>query len=102
MAASNLVLCLSKVAEAFGRTTLEALSLGVPVIGYDHGGVHEILTRVFPEGRTPAGDLPALVAKTLDFILRPRTVPRLHPYTLRAMLDRTLGLYESLHQSRER
>ena len=102
MAASNLVLCLSKVGEAFGRTTLEALSLGVPVIGYDHGGVHEILTRVFPEGRTPAGDLPALVAKTLDFILRPRTVPRLHPYTLRAMLDRTIALYESLHQSRER
>jgi len=28
MAVSNLVLCLSKVPEAFGRTTLEALSLG--------------------------------------------------------------------------
>jgi glycosyltransferase involved in cell wall biosynthesis len=105
MAASNLVFCLSKAPEAFGRTTLEALSLGVPVIGYDHGGVHEILTRVFPEGRTPAGDLPALVAKTLDFILHPRTVPRLHPYTrvhpytLGAMLDRTIELYESLHGS---
>ncbi|MGH8574991.1 MAG: glycosyltransferase, partial [Gammaproteobacteria bacterium] len=86
----------------FGRTTIEALNLGVPVIGYDHGGVHEILTRVFPEGRTPAGDLPALVATTLNFILHPRTVPRLHPYTLRAMLDRTIALYESLHQSRER
>ena len=98
MAASNLVLCLSKVPEAFGRTTLEALSLGIPVIGYDHG-VHEILTGVFPEGRTPAGDLPALVVKTVDFILRPRTVPRLHPYPLRAMLDRAIALYESLHQS---
>jgi glycosyltransferase involved in cell wall biosynthesis len=93
-------LCLSKAPEAFGRTTLEALSLGVPVIGYDHGGVHEILTRMFPEGRTPAGDLPALVAKTVDFIMHPRTVPRLQPFTLRAMLDRTIDLYESLHRAR--
>ncbi len=100
MAASNLVFCLSKAPEAFGRVAIEALSLGVPVIGYDHGGIHEILTGVFPAGRIPVGDLPALVAKTVEFIMRPQTVPHRHPYSLRAMLDGTIALYESLHRSR--
>lgn len=49
-AVSNVVLSLSTQPESFGRTVLEALSLGVPVVGYDHGGVGEILNSLFPEG----------------------------------------------------
>lgn len=95
MAVSNLVFCLSKAPEAFGRTTLEALSLGVPVIAYDHGGVREILARMFPEGAVPAGDLGALLEKTVDFVCSPRQVPPSTPFTLRTMLDQTLALYEN-------
>jgi glycosyltransferase involved in cell wall biosynthesis len=47
-AVSTLVLSLSAKPESFGRTVLEALSLGVPVIGYDHGGVGEILVGSIP------------------------------------------------------
>jgi len=44
MAASSLVynLC-SDPPEAFGRTMPEALSMGVPVIAWNHGGVKEVL-----------------------------------------------------------
>jgi glycosyltransferase involved in cell wall biosynthesis/uncharacterized Zn-finger protein len=44
-AASDLVLQLSRKPEAFGRTVLEALSVGRPVLGWDHGGVGELLAR---------------------------------------------------------
>ncbi|MEZ5579451.1 MAG: glycosyltransferase family 4 protein [Candidatus Competibacteraceae bacterium] len=49
-AVSTLVLSLSAKPESFGRTVLEALSLGRPVVGYAHGGVGEILDRLYPAG----------------------------------------------------
>jgi glycosyltransferase involved in cell wall biosynthesis len=96
MAVSDLVLVLSSKPEAFGRTTLEALSLGVPVVGYDHGGTHELLTRLFPEGRTPVDDVAALTAKTLDILQRKPSVPSFEGFTLEEMLNQTLRLYETL------
>jgi glycosyltransferase involved in cell wall biosynthesis len=39
LAISDLVLSLSSKPESFGRTVLGALSMGVPVVGYAHGGV---------------------------------------------------------------
>ena len=30
--------------------------MGIPVIGYDHGGVGEVLARLFPNGRVPLND----------------------------------------------
>src|SRR5690554_4627744 len=42
-AASDLVLQLSRKPEAFGRTVVEALSVGRPVLGWDHGGAGELL-----------------------------------------------------------
>ena len=95
-AGSNLVLSLSQRPESFGRTVLEALALGVPVVGYDHGGVGEILAEVFPEGRVPVGDLDELTARVVDFLAKPPAVPGGHPYTLQRMLDSTIGLYSAL------
>lgn len=92
-AASNLVLSLSNKPESFGRTVLEALSLGVPVIGYNHGGVGEILGTVFPGGAVTSGDLAALAARIGSWHQSPPTVPATHPYTLSNMLDTTLALY---------
>lgn len=53
LASADLVLQLSTQPEAFGRTVAEALSLGRPVLGRDHGGVGEILAAHFPAGRVP-------------------------------------------------
>ncbi len=96
MATSRIVFCLSRLPEAFGRTALEALSLGVPCIAYEHGGSREVLGRMFPHGLTPPGDADALVAKTLDILGQAPRVEAQAPFTLQAMLDRTIALYESL------
>lgn len=96
LAESQIVFSLSQKPESFGRTTLEALSLGVPVIGYDHGGVGEILAELFPAGRVPLGDLDALAKHVGEFLERPPVVPRNDRFTLRAMLDAELALYEEL------
>jgi glycosyltransferase involved in cell wall biosynthesis len=95
-ASSNLVLSLSSHPESFGRTVLEALSMGVPVIGYDHGGVGEVLACAFPEGRVAAGDESALVARVREFRRHPRRPPTPVPFTLQSMLAKTLALYAEL------
>ncbi|MBF0588966.1 MAG: glycosyltransferase family 4 protein [Magnetococcales bacterium] len=100
-AASDLVVSLSEKPESFGRTVLEALSLGVPVVGYDHGGVGEILTRLFPQGMIPAGDDEALSNRVMGLMrdpsLRP---PPVEEFYLDDMLDGTLSLYRALHAER--
>lgn len=95
-AVSDLVLSLSTKPESFGRTVLEALSLGRPVVGYDHGGVGEVLTRVYPAGCVPLGDPDALLARVAGLLHQPPPVPRSHPFTLSAMLERTLDVYREL------
>jgi glycosyltransferase involved in cell wall biosynthesis len=95
-AISTLVLSLSTQPESFGRTVLEALSLGVPVVGYAHGGVGEILERLYPAGRVSVGDREALMARVLDLLAAPPSVPVEPVFPLRRMLDETLALYESL------
>lgn len=49
-AASDLVLQVSRKPESFGRTVIEALSVGRPVLGWAHGGVGELLAALFPAG----------------------------------------------------
>src|SRR5690606_19236586 len=59
-AACDLVLQLSRKPEAFGRTVIEALAVGRPVLGWDHGGVGELLRDPPPAGAVPAFDADAL------------------------------------------
>lgn len=101
MAASDLVLSLSTKPESFGRTVLEALSMGVPVVGYDHGGVGEQLGLLFPQGRVPLGDMDGLVRQCRAiFKTMTRVDPQAAPPTLQDMLTATLGVYEDLLQDR--
>lgn len=94
LAVSTLVLSLSSQPESFGRTTLEALRLGVPVAGLAHGGVGEILSAIYPAGKLPPdGDLVAPVAALLADLPR---VPEGDFFPLSAMCDATLALYEAL------
>ncbi|MGB1883264.1 MAG: glycosyltransferase family 4 protein [Gammaproteobacteria bacterium] len=85
--------------EAFGRTTIEALALGTPVIGYEHGGTGEILRTVLPRGLVPAGDIDAAVKKVKELMTSPWPVPREHPYSNARMQSSTLALYESLMEA---
>lgn len=100
MAVSDVVLSLSTDPEAFGRVSLEALTLGRPVLGYAHGGVGEQLAAMYPAGAVPLGNLDAAVM-TLSLWYRQGApeVPPARPFTLKAMQDQTLAVYEELARS---
>ena len=95
MSISGLVMSLARKPEAFGRVALEALSLGVPVIAYDHGGASEVLGAIFPEGLVPPRDTGAAAELIRKFHPAPPAVPDRNPFTLKNMLDKTLSLYQS-------
>ncbi|MEO6518901.1 MAG: glycosyltransferase, partial [Pseudoxanthomonas sp.] len=95
-AASDLVLQLSRKPESFGRTVIEALSVGCPVLGWAHGGVGELLAELQPRGAVTPFDANAL-ASTARALLAHRPLPlATMPYTLRAMQQATLALYHEL------
>lgn len=96
LAISDIAFSLTREPEAFGRTTIEALSLGRPVVGYDHGGTGEILRQVYRAGLVPVGDPEATVSRVAALLQSAPPVPAIHPYTLQTMQDRTLGVYISL------
>ncbi len=95
-ATSDVVVSLSRKPESFGRTVLEALALGVPVVGYDHGGVGEILNACFPQGAVPPGDLQAVVKTILGIHTQNLKVQTRNPFPLDHMLEATLRIYEKL------
>lgn len=91
---SQLVFSLSTKPETFGRTTLEALSLGRPVIGWGIGGVGEILTAMFPDGRIPNGDEEQLLRMTRHLLQHPTAPARNSQFLLSNMQQQTLSLYK--------
>lgn len=98
MAISSIVMSLSHQPEAFGRTTLEALGLGIPVIAYAHGGVDEQLAEILPEGRIQPRDIAAVVDRTRQWLKMAPTVPSEHPFQLHTMLENTLSVYRDALQ----
>ncbi len=99
LSCASLVLSLSRQPESFGRTVLEPLALGIPVIGFSDGGVGEILRVMLPEGIVSRADDDALLERSLNFLKRPPTPRVQHPFLLETMLTRTLALYHSLLES---
>lgn len=97
MAVSDVVCALSQQPESFGRTVLEALALGKPVVGYDGGGVGELLARLFPAGRVALGDAAGLATAARALVEHPRQpAPVVEPFTLDAMCRGTLAVYREL------
>ena len=93
----DLVLQLSDKPEAFGRTVIEALCSGRAVLGWDHGGVGELLRELFPAGAVALGDAHGLAerAKSLLAASQP-TIPLPDRYTLARMQADTIALYANL------
>ena len=99
MAVSAAVASMSTRPESFGRTVLEALSLGTPVVGYDHGGVGEVLSTVFPLGKATANDSVAaarVLRRVLDDQASARRAVRGHDFSVQRMAAETLALYQEL------
>jgi glycosyltransferase involved in cell wall biosynthesis len=94
--AADLVVVPSVVEEAFGRTVIEGLATGRPVIGSDIGGVPEVLTGPLARFLVPPGDVPALTAAVdgaLDWRQREPGLAEVctghvaRNFTLRSMVD---------------
>jgi len=95
-AVSDLVLQLSTQPESFGRTVVEALSLGRPVLGYAHGGVGELLAELYPHGSVPLGAATALLERAIELLRAPPSVAPLEKYRLVDMQAATLALYDQV------
>ncbi len=95
-AAVDVVVSTNNKAESFGRTVLEALSIGKPVVAFSHGGVDEIMNALFPEGKVPVGNDVAL-AQCIDSFLSQKPVVKPHQlFTNRDMFEKTLAVYQRL------
>lgn len=93
----DLVYSLSTKPETFGRTVLEALRLGKPVLGWAVGGVGEILAACYPRGRVePAAGAAGLLATTRDWLAAPDRPAPCGQFLLADMCARTLALYEKI------
>jgi glycosyltransferase involved in cell wall biosynthesis len=94
LAASEIVFSLcSDPPEAFGRTIPESLHLGVPVIGWNHGGVQEVLAEVFPLGAVTPGSHTQLHERAREFLRQPPTVVRSDAFGLQESMHKTLDVY---------
>lgn len=96
-AVSNVTLSLcAHPPEAFGRSTIEALSIGTPVVGWDSGGTSELLRCIFPQGLVPPGDIDGAVERIAEILQNGAELASDHPYLKQNMLERTLSVYEEL------
>ena len=94
MAVSDIVMALSQQPESFGLSVLEALALGRPVVGYDCGGVGELLNALYPTGKVPLGAHPKLLEVTWQ-IFKTASLPcGNNPYTLEKSLAATAEIYD--------
>ena len=94
MSISRIIFSLSKEPEAFGRISLESLSLGIPVIAYSHGGVKEQLIKLLPKGLIKVGNIDDIVNLAIKWIGKPPKIKKNNFFTLKKMLQNTLYVYE--------
>ncbi len=92
-AVAHVVVSASQRPESFGRTVLEALAVGTPVVAYEHGGVGEILQKMFPEGRVEVRNSQQLADKINAILAGHVEMTAAEPFLLDDMLSQTLSLY---------
>lgn len=100
LAVSNIVLAVDTKPRSFGRTILEAVSMGTPVLAWRQGGVAEILSQLYPAGLIEKEDCLALCAAVRDHLEAPKENPKRpeksHEFLLKTALQETLSLYKKL------
>ena len=75
---------------------MEALAVGCPVIGYNEGGVGEILKECFPFGLTNRGGIEVIKQKILQLDALGLRPDRVTIFKLSDMLQQTENLYMNL------
>ena len=94
MSISRLTFSLSKEPESFGRTSLESLSIGIPVIAYSHGGVKEQMIKLLPKGLVRLGNINHVAKLAIEWINSPPHLTKNNFFTLEKMLRNTLCIYK--------
>lgn len=96
----DITLSLSALPATYDRCILEALSLGRPVVGFEHGHVGELLNHFLPEGNVPTGNLEVMADIIAQWSIYPPDLPDTVPYpyritdtanSLSKICDRLLG-----------
>ncbi|WP_345551013.1 glycosyltransferase [Microbulbifer aestuariivivens] len=91
-ASARITYCLNETPEAYGQTAAEALAMHCPVIGYDLGGMAELLQKHFPLGLVHPGDPESLLRVTLAVLDGPVQVES-SGLSLESMSQQVLSLY---------
>lgn len=103
---ADLVVSASIEPEGFGRTSIEALAMGRPVVAFAHGGPVDVIEHDVNGWLATPGDADALadaIAEALDLDPAIRTPMAIaarasveHRFALNLMCDSTLKLYQPL------
>jgi len=92
-AVSDVMLSLtSTTAEAFGRTVVECLAIGTPVVAYAHGAVKETLSAIAPWLLCTVSDVHSVKDK-VDHVISTQVEIGMNPFVLDRMTSKTLGSY---------
>ena len=94
MSISKIVFSLSKEPEAFGRISLESLSMGIPVIAYSHGGVKEQMLEILPEGLIAVENINLVASLANKWIKKGPEINKTHSFMLKNMLEKTFLVYK--------
>ncbi len=93
---ADITLSVNRKPESFGRTVLESLSVGTPVVGFDHGGVGEILSALLPTGRVPVADCQALIKRINQTLQNPPDVVQQTQFSNQRQFEQTMDVYHQL------
>ena len=96
MSQCSIIYNLSTQPEPFGRTMIEALSLGKRVVAWAYGGAAESVGEIFPQGLVPSADEAALAAKTKSLLADDSAQPLTNTFVLERMQQQTVKVYEDL------
>lgn len=77
MARADIVVSMSRIPESFGRTLLEAMGAGLPVVAFNQGGPSEIVVHGETGYLIPPGDLEAFAAAVEKLCAEPDSRSRL-------------------------
>ncbi|MEO0442946.1 MAG: glycosyltransferase family 4 protein [Pseudomonadota bacterium] len=93
-ALSKVVCNFSLRPEPFGRTVIEALACGIPVVAYDTGGPSESLRACFTEGLIKPSDYQQAADKIRALCQRSSSVQLSKLFTLDHQAQKTLDIYQ--------
>lgn len=95
---ADLTLSITSKPESYGRTVIESLACGTPVVGFDYGGVGENLSQFYPLGKISPNDPSALYEAVLRELSVPKQEKSIQPIsdTIEQSQAKLKSLYESL------